>query len=188
MPEYYGNICTCRKCNGIVHTIRRGDTLYLLSRHYNVTINEIMRANSNINVYNLQVGDQICIPVRRPTPTPPNILGQLFNPNQNQNQGQMPGRPTPIQPRDDDNDDRNDDRDDDMNRRMMNNTDMTDRDIMDGETNLEYVETSANAEMAEAEVQETSAKCCGESSMRVKDLLQDENMTLEQFAKMLRNM
>ena len=34
MAEYYGNICTCRKCNGIVHTIRRGDTLYLLSRHY----------------------------------------------------------------------------------------------------------------------------------------------------------
>lgn len=190
MAEYYGNICTCRKCNGIVHTIRKGDTLYLLSRHYNVTINEIMRANSNINVYNLQVGDQICIPVRRPNPTSPNILGQLLNPNQNQNQdqGQRPGRPTPIQPRDNDNDMDEEMNDEEMNRRMMNNANMN------GETNLEYVETSAT-EMTEAEVQETSAEvtsasseCCGHSSMRVKDILQDENMTLEQLAKMLKDM
>ena len=62
MADMFGNICTCRKCNGIVHTIKKGDTLYQLSRYYNVTINEIMRANANMNVYNLQVGDEICIP------------------------------------------------------------------------------------------------------------------------------
>lgn len=153
MAEYYGNICTCRKCNGIVHTIRRGDTLYLLSRHYNVTINEIMRANSNINVYNLQIGDQICIPVRRPTPSQPSILGQLIN----QNQGQR------VSP-----------------------------EMDEGETNLEYeqtsaVETAADTSEEEPVVQETSAECCVESKMKVIDLLKDENMTLEQLAKMLRN-
>ena len=63
--NYYGNICYCRKCNGIVHTIKKGDSLYLLSRYYNVPIGEIMNANRNLNVYNLQIGQEICIPIRR---------------------------------------------------------------------------------------------------------------------------
>ena len=65
MDNRFGNICTCTRCNGIVHTIRRGDTLYLLSRHYNVSVNDIMNANRNVNIYNLRIGDQLCIPVRR---------------------------------------------------------------------------------------------------------------------------
>ena len=65
MANLYGNICTCTRCNGVVHTIRRGDTLYLLSRHYNVSVNDIMNANRNVNIYNLRIGDEICIPVRR---------------------------------------------------------------------------------------------------------------------------
>jgi len=63
--NYFGNICYCRKCNGIIHTIKKGDTLYLLSRYYNVPIGEIMNANRNMNVYNLRIGEEICIPVRR---------------------------------------------------------------------------------------------------------------------------
>ncbi len=63
--NYFGNICYCRKCNGIVHTIKKGDTLYLLSRYYNVPIGEIMNANRNMNVYNLRIGDELCIPIRR---------------------------------------------------------------------------------------------------------------------------
>ena len=63
--NYFGNICYCRKCNGIVHTIKKGDTLYLLSRYYNVPIGEIMNANRNLNVYNLRIGDELCIPIRR---------------------------------------------------------------------------------------------------------------------------
>ena len=63
--NYFGNICYCRKCNGIIHTIKKGDTLYLLSRYYNVPIGEIMNAHRNMNVYNLQIGEEICIPVRR---------------------------------------------------------------------------------------------------------------------------
>ena len=63
--NYFGNICYCRKCNGIIHTIKKGDTLYLLSRYYNVPIGEIMNANRNMNVYNLHIGEEICIPGRR---------------------------------------------------------------------------------------------------------------------------
>lgn len=63
--NYFGNICYCRKCNGIIHTIKKGDTLYLLSRYYNVPIGEIMNANRNMNVYNLHIGEEICIPVQR---------------------------------------------------------------------------------------------------------------------------
>ena len=63
--NYFGNICYCKKCNGIIHTIKKGDTLYLLSRYYNVPIGEIMNANRNMNVYNLRIGEEICIPVRR---------------------------------------------------------------------------------------------------------------------------
>ena len=142
MADMFGNICTCRKCNGIVHTIKKGDTLYQLSRYYNVTINEIMRANANVNVYNLQIGDQICIPSRRPMPVPV----------------PMPGRPSLIQPR---------------NNEMDEN----------GESNQEYIETSTGSEFEETE---SEAVCCG-SSMKVKDLLNSDDMTLEELAKMLKN-
>ncbi len=63
--NYSGSICYCRKCNGIIHTIKRGDSLYLLSRYYNVPIGEIMNANRHLNIYNLQVGEEICIPMSR---------------------------------------------------------------------------------------------------------------------------
>ena len=96
MDEFYGNTCNCWECNGIVHTIRRGDTLYLLSRYYNVSIEDIMRANSSLNVYNLQVGDQICIPVGRPEM--PMRPGNPMRPGMPM-QPEMPMRPgMPMQP------------------------------------------------------------------------------------------
>ena len=51
-----------KKCFGIEHTIQKGDTLYVLSRKYRVPLSFIMRANPYVDVYNLQVGTQICIP------------------------------------------------------------------------------------------------------------------------------
>lgn len=50
-------------CHGKVHVIRQGDTLYQLSRQYDVKLFDIMRLNPYVNVYNLQIGDEICIPV-----------------------------------------------------------------------------------------------------------------------------
>ena len=90
--NYYGNICYCRRCNGVVHTIKKGDTLYLISKYYKVPIGEIMNANRNLNIYNLQIGDEICIPVRRPEPAEGgNTTGAAVN----QRNLQMPLMPEP---------------------------------------------------------------------------------------------
>lgn len=49
-------------CRGYVHVVKSGDTLYKLARQYDVKLFDIMRLNPYVNVYNLQVGDEICIP------------------------------------------------------------------------------------------------------------------------------
>ena len=51
----------------IAHVIRPGDTLYKLSREYGVKVSALMMANPFVDVYNLRVGDELCIPrLRRP--------------------------------------------------------------------------------------------------------------------------
>lgn len=52
------------QCPGFLHVVQNGDTLYRLSRQYHVPLAEILCANPYVNVYNLQVGDEICIPRR----------------------------------------------------------------------------------------------------------------------------
>lgn len=49
-------------CRGYVHVVKAGDTLYKLARQYDVKLFDIMRLNPYVNVYNLQIGDEICIP------------------------------------------------------------------------------------------------------------------------------
>jgi len=49
-------------CNGIFYTIKSGDTLYSIAQSYGTTVDRIIAANPGINVNNLQVGQQICIP------------------------------------------------------------------------------------------------------------------------------
>lgn len=50
-------------CEGMVYNIRRGDTLYSISRRYNVPLAMLLRANPFADMYNLQIGDEICIPL-----------------------------------------------------------------------------------------------------------------------------
>ena len=52
-------------CDGLIHVIQKGDTLYRLSRKYHVSVADIMYKNPYANIYNLQVGDELCIPVVR---------------------------------------------------------------------------------------------------------------------------
>lgn len=52
-------------CEGITHTIKKGDTLYSISRQHNVPIAMIIRANPYVDVYNLKVGETICVPVEK---------------------------------------------------------------------------------------------------------------------------
>ncbi len=174
MAEYFGNICTCRRCNGVVHTIKRGDSLYLLSRHYNVSVNDIMRANSNVNVYNLQIGDQICIPVSRPTPA--HMPGQGNRPNQGgqmsgQSGNQMGGQNRPGQ----------------MGNQMGVRPRESDEETEDLIEDLLEELTDTSAEVGqESQATETSTSCCG--GMKVRDVLQNEDMTMEELARMIRNM
>ena len=51
------------RCMGILHIIEPSDTLYNLGRKYQVSVSDIMRANPYVNVYNLQVRDELCIPI-----------------------------------------------------------------------------------------------------------------------------
>lgn len=52
------------ECTGLWHTVRIGDTLYMLARQYQITLDALMRANPNLDPYNLRVGMQLCIPVQ----------------------------------------------------------------------------------------------------------------------------
>lgn len=66
-PEklYIGQvICVPAICSygTIAHIIKRGDTLYKLSLQYNVTVDNIVKANPGINPDNLNIGEVICIP------------------------------------------------------------------------------------------------------------------------------
>ena len=55
-------MATFDTCNGIIYTIKKGDTLYSLSGRFRVPLARILRANPYIDIYNLQIGEQICIP------------------------------------------------------------------------------------------------------------------------------
>lgn len=55
-------MATFDTCNGIIYTIKKGDTLYSLSGRFKVPLARILRANPYIDIYNLQIGEQICIP------------------------------------------------------------------------------------------------------------------------------
>ena len=53
------NPCT----GGTVYNIRPGDSLYSLAQRFHTTIDAILAANPGISPTNLQIGQQICIPV-----------------------------------------------------------------------------------------------------------------------------
>ena len=51
------------KCHGLVHTIEEGDSLYKIGKRYGVRVSELLFANPYLDLYNLQIGDEICVPV-----------------------------------------------------------------------------------------------------------------------------
>ena len=48
-----------RYCNGMVHVIKPGDTLYQLSRYYRIPMAMLLRANPYVDVYNLQLSGKL---------------------------------------------------------------------------------------------------------------------------------
>jgi LysM repeat protein len=49
--------------NGTLYTIQPGDSIYNLAGRFEITVASIIAANPNIDPANLQVGQQICMPV-----------------------------------------------------------------------------------------------------------------------------
>ena len=58
------NICEQQQAvlHIFIHVIEQGDTLYKLGKRYGVTVSALLFANPWVNVYNLQIGDELCIP------------------------------------------------------------------------------------------------------------------------------
>lgn len=63
--NYYvsGENVNGRPCRGVVHVVKKGDTLYKISRVYDVKVADLIWMNPGVRIYNLQVGDEICVPV-----------------------------------------------------------------------------------------------------------------------------
>ena len=64
------------ECRGYIHVVEAGDTVYKLARKYDVKLFDIMRLNPYVNVYNLQVGDEICIPTMAAKPEKTYIINE----------------------------------------------------------------------------------------------------------------
>ncbi|MCU6763637.1 membrane-bound lytic murein transglycosylase D [uncultured Roseburia sp.] len=54
------------QCHGMIHVVKKGDTLYKIARMHHVSVSELMYVNPYVNVYQLQPGDEICVPVSNP--------------------------------------------------------------------------------------------------------------------------
>lgn len=70
IPIPIGPIYNEGSCRGMVHVIEKGDTLYQLGKRYHVSVGQLMFANPFVNVYNLQIGDELCIPISIQPRTP----------------------------------------------------------------------------------------------------------------------
>lgn len=76
-------------CDGYTYTIKKGDTLYEISRSHKVPLSLLLRSNPFVDVFNLQVGDTLCIPTRQTPPRPCEMWG---------NCPEKPGKPGSQRP------------------------------------------------------------------------------------------
>ena len=147
-----------RFCNGMVHVIKEGETLYQLSRMYRVPIALILRANPYLDVYNLQIGQEICIPmIRRP----------------------FSGMGMPVQPRNENmrEETENENRD---NMAQENAMRQETTETMEAGVELQE-EKKEDQQESEAVVQEQSAVYELDGNTPVRDILEKHKITLEEF-------
>ena len=69
MDHLPGNNGERRRCRGVLHIVKKDDTLYKIAKKHGVPLSWVMYANPYVDVYNLQIGDEICVPM--PGPRPP---------------------------------------------------------------------------------------------------------------------
>lgn len=51
-----------RKCPGNVHVVEPGDTLYSIAKMHHTRVRTLLFLNPFVDIYNLQPGEEICIP------------------------------------------------------------------------------------------------------------------------------
>ena len=49
----------------MIHKVKKGDTLYKIGKDYKVTVSALIFANPYADIYNLQINDELCIPVKQ---------------------------------------------------------------------------------------------------------------------------
>ncbi|MBE6036813.1 MAG: LysM peptidoglycan-binding domain-containing protein [Clostridiales bacterium] len=58
-------------CRGTLYTVQPGDSLYMISRKFGLTLDAVLVANPGLDPYNLRVGMRLCLPIHSPeTPVP----------------------------------------------------------------------------------------------------------------------
>ncbi|MGI6752440.1 MAG: LysM peptidoglycan-binding domain-containing protein [Anaerovoracaceae bacterium] len=66
------------RCEGINHVIVEGDTLYMIAKRHNVTLDALIASNPEVDPYNLQIGETLCIPTGPISPVP--VPQPVFSP------------------------------------------------------------------------------------------------------------
>ena len=61
-----GGIVPPPVCDGILYTVRPGDSLYSIAEMFKVPFGELLKANPGVDPANLQIGQQLCIPRMQP--------------------------------------------------------------------------------------------------------------------------
>ena len=65
--KIYLSMCNKNGCSGPVHVVEPGDTLYGIAQKYHTRVRVLLDLNPFVDIYNLQPGDEICIPSGPPT-------------------------------------------------------------------------------------------------------------------------
>lgn len=58
------------ECQGTLYTVMEGDTLYMIAKKHEISLNALMEANPSLDPYNLEIGMKLCIPQRSESSSP----------------------------------------------------------------------------------------------------------------------
>lgn len=58
-------MCNKNHCSGPVYVVEPGDTLYSIAQKYHTRVRVLLDLNPFVDIYNLQPGDEICIPANQ---------------------------------------------------------------------------------------------------------------------------
>lgn len=64
--KVYLGSCAPKSCPGPVHVIEPGDTLYSIAKKYHTRVRILLSLNPFVDIYNLQPGEEICVPMDTP--------------------------------------------------------------------------------------------------------------------------